>query len=681
MKILVTSALPYANGEIHFGHLAGAYLPADIYVKYHRLKGSDVVYVCGSDEHGVPITLAAQKAGVTPHDIIERYHPSIRKSFEEFGMEFDNYSRTSLPLHHRTAQDFFRNVHAKGLLNPRTTRQLYCPTCRMFLADRYVEGTCPACGSEDARGDQCEACGKWIEPFDLINPKCKTCGSTPEVRETTHWFFALSRFENSLRDWLGSKPDWKPNVKRFCEGWLARGLADRAVTRDLAWGVPIPLPEAKDKVMYVWFDAPIGYISSTKEWAEKQGRPDRWKDYWLDEKTKLVHFIGKDNIVFHAIVWPAMLMAHEGIVLPSDIPANEFLNLEGAKLSTSRNWAVWLPDYLKQFPADPLRYALAVNLPENRDVDFTWRDFHSRNNNELADVLGNFVNRVAVFLQKNYAGRVPRVTADDVQSMEVLKAVEEMPAKLGRMIDSYQLKDAAREVMTLAALGNRYFDYAAPWRSIREDRPKCDRTMNACMHIVSALEILLYPFLPYTSRKIGRMLGLGKRTWDQAALAELPSQLGSVEMLFSKIEDGKIVEQVERLRTADGTGPESQDAGIRNRDLSQKLEKKQMITVEEFRKVDLKVARIVSAEPVPGAKKLLRMVVDLGTEQRQIVAGIAAGYMPEELVGKSIVVVANLQPAKIRGVESNGMLLAAVEGDQLALLTVDRPISAGTQVS
>ncbi|MBN2466155.1 methionine--tRNA ligase [candidate division WOR-3 bacterium] len=682
MRILVTSALPYANGELHFGHLAGAYLPADIYVKYHRLKGSDVVYICGSDEHGVGITLAAQAAGLTPQQVIDRYHPSIKRSFEEFGMEFDNYSRTSLPVHHRTAQDFFLEVYKKGYLQPKTTRQLYCPSCRMFLADRYVEGTCPNCKSEGARGDQCEACGEWIEPFDLINPRCKTCGTTPEVRETTHWFFALSKFADRLKEWVGSKPNMKPNVKRFCEGWFNRGLEDRSITRDLPWGVPVPLAEGKGKVMYVWFDAPIGYISSTKEWAERIGRPDRWKDYWLDEKTKLVHFIGKDNIVFHAIVWPAMLMAHEQWVLPADIPANEFLNLEGEKISTSRNWAVWLPDYQKEFGADPLRYALAVNLPENRDVDFTWRDFQARNNNELANVLGNFVNRVAVFVKKNYSGRVPEAIPDDAQSLEVLKAIAEAPTRLGGMIDRYQIKDAAREVMTLPALGNRYFDYEAPWRTFRQDRAKCDRTMNVCMRLVSSLEVLLYPFLPFTSRKMAELLWGNDRVqssesrvqspergWDDAGKPALPVELGPAEILFNKIEDSVIQVQVDKLGKQE---PQTE---------SPKPKEESVIAFDDFKKVELKVAKVLSAEAVAGATKLLKLQIDLGSEQRQIVAGVALAYKPEELVGKSIVVVCNLAPAVIRGVESNGMLLAAVNPDGMALLVPDRDIAPGTPVS
>jgi methionyl-tRNA synthetase len=670
VRILVTSALPYANGDVHFGQVAGAYLPADIFVKYHRLKGSDVVYICGSDEHGVPITMAAQKQGLSPREIVDKYHVRIRRAFDDLGIEFDNYSRTSLPIHRETSQGFFRKVYDKGYIKPQTTRQLYCPSCRMFLADRYVEGTCPNCGSEDARGDQCEACGRWIEPFDLIEPRCKTCGETPEIRETRHWFFALSKFQEPLRRWLESKPGWKPNVRRFCEGWFKTGLRDRSITRDLPWGVPVPLEEAKDKVMYVWFDAPIGYVSSTKEWAQQQGKPDRWRDYWEDSNTRLVHFIGKDNIVFHAMVWPAMLMAHGEWVLPTDIPANEFLNIESRKFSTSRNWALWLPEYLGELPPDPLRYALAVNLPENRDVDFAWRDYHARNNNELADILGNFVNRVAVFVHKNYSGRVPDVAADDEAGLEVLKAIEAAPGRIGEMIDGYRLKDAAREVMTLPALGNRYFDKQQPWRTIRENRAGCDRTMATCVRLVSALEVLLYPFLPFTSRKIGKMLGLGTRAWDDAARAAVPTQLGEAEILFQKLDDSFIDLQMARLGIGqqETAPPES--------------EKEQtLISFDEFKKVELKTAKVIAADRVVGTDKLIRMDIDLGAEKRQIVAGIGKAYRPEDLVGKTIVVVANLAPAKIRGVESRGMLLASVDGEEIALVTVDREARAGCEVS
>lgn len=667
MRILVTSALPYANGDIHLGHLAGAYLPADIYVKYHRLKGSDIVYICGSDEHGVAIPQAAVRQGISPREVIDRYHERICRSFEGIGIEFDNYSRTSLMLHHETAQAFFRRVYDKGYIRPQVTKQLYCPKCSMFLADRYVEGTCPNCGYEEARGDQCEACGRWIEPTDLIDPRCKTCGARPDVRETTHWFFALSQFQEPLRRWLDSKQNWKPNVRRFCEGWFKAGLQDRSVTRDLGWGIPVPLKEAAGKVLYVWlFDAPIGYISSTKEWAERTGAPDRWKDYWLDPETKLVHFIGKDNIVFHAMVWPAMLMAHGEWVLPSEIPANEFLNIESRKLSTSRDWAVWLPEYLAENPPDPMRYALAVNLPENRDVDFTWRDFHARNNNELADVLGNFVNRVAVFLQKNYGGRVPDRVADDEAGLEVLQSIETAPARIGELIEAFRLKDAAREMMMLPALGNRYFDKQAPWKSRAGDREGCDRTMATCVRLLSALEIVSYPFLPFTSRRIGKMLGLDRRVWNDAARPQLPGQLGATEILFHKLDDSFVDVQVAKLT---GSKPEA------------KAEEVKVVSIDEFKRVELRTAKVVSAERVAGTEKLVRMVIDLGAEQRQVVAGIGKAYRPEELVGRTVVIVTNLAPAKIRGVDSNGMLLAAIDGDRISLVTVDRDVSPGSGVS
>ncbi|MGQ9678481.1 MAG: methionine--tRNA ligase [bacterium] len=666
VKILVTSALPYANGEIHFGHLAGAYLPADIYVKYHRLKGSDVVFICGSDEHGVPITIAAQQAGITPQELVNRYHPSIKRSFKEFGIDFDNYSRTSLPMHYDTAQSFFLRVYQKGFIIPRKTTQLYCPHCQMFLADRYVEGICPVCGTVGARGDQCEACGKWLEPSELIEPRCKTCGVTPKLKETTHWFFTLSKLESRLKEWLETKGHWKSNVKMFCAGWFKRGLQDRPITRDLNWGVPVPLPEAQGKVMYVWFDAPIGYISSTKDWAEKLEEPDKWKDYWLDEKTKLVHFIGKDNIVFHAIVWPAMLMAHGEYILPTEIPANEFLNLEGAKLSTSRNWAVWLPDYLRKYPADPLRYALAVNLPENRDVDFTWSDFHIRNNNELADILGNFVNRVVVFVKKNFGGRVPQDFVDDTASREVLETLSRATREIGELIDSFQIKNATRLLMKLPALGNRYFDHEMPWRTLRENRRRCEQTIAVCARLVSALEILTFPFIPETSRKIGRMLRMGKRSWNDAANPVLPGELGEVEILFEKLDEAIVM--TERSRLGVTSEPKKKEVNA-------------MITIDDFKKLELRVARIVTAERVPGTAKLIKMIVDLGEDQRQIVAGLGDGYQPEQLIGRNVVVVVNLQPAVIRGVESNGMLLAAVDGSKVAIVTVDQEVTPGSRVS
>jgi methionyl-tRNA synthetase len=674
MKILVTSALPYANGEIHLGHLAGAYLPSDIYVRYQRLKGRDVIYICGSDEHGVPITLAADKQKVNPQDIVDKYHKSIKESFEKFGCSFDNYSRTSLPLHHKTTQDFFTTIYNKGYIYPKTISQFFCHNCNMFLADRYVTGTCPHCGNHKARGDQCESCGRWLEPFNLIEPKCKICGEKPEERQTTHYFFKLSQFQNTLQKWISEKTNWKDNVKRFCEGWFSQGLEDRAITRDLTWGVKVPLAEAQNKVLYVWFDAPIGYISSTKEWAEKKGKPDLWKDYWLDSKTKLVHFIGKDNIVFHAIVWPAMLIAHGEFILPSEIPANEFLNLEGRKLSTSENWAVWLPDYLKEFAPDPLRYALAVNLPENRDIDFAWRDFLSRNNNELADVLGNFINRVATFVNKNYNSNVPENSKFNESDNEVLVKIEETTKKVGQLIENFQIKDAIRELMTLPGLGNRYFDYQAPWQSFRENRPKCDTTINVCCRVIASLSITLEPFLPFTAEKIKKLIQLQSKNWDDAVNPKFGKTLGPISILFPKIEEKVINAQIEKLGKPN---VESQPVTSQVKEKEKQME----ITFDEFKKIELKVAKVLFAERVAGTDKLIRMEIDLGTEKRQIVAGIGLAYTPEFLVDKKIIVVANLAKAKIRGVESNGMLLAAVDGADISLVTLEKDIKPGSQVS
>ncbi|MCS7258298.1 MAG: methionine--tRNA ligase [candidate division WOR-3 bacterium] len=666
MKILVTAALPYANGEIHLGHLAGAYLPADIYVRYLRLKQQDVIFICGSDEHGVPITIAAEQQKVSPQTIVDRYHKSIKESFKKFGCSFDNYSRTSLPLHHKTAQEFFLKIYTRGYVYPKTISQFYCPECKMFLADRYVIGRCPYCENDKARGDQCELCGRWLEPFNLIEPKCRTCGSTPHERQTTHYFFKLSEFENALKTWIKEKSHWKDNVKKFCEGWFAQGLEDRAITRDLTWGVKVPLPEAQDKVLYVWFDAPIGYISSTKEWAEKKGKPDLWKDYWLDPKTKLVHFIGKDNIVFHAIVWPAMLMAHGDYVLPSEIPANEFLNLEGRKLSTSENWAVWLPEYLNDFEPDPLRYALGINLPENRDVDFTWRDFLARNNNELADILGNFINRVLVFTHKNFNGIIPKPAILVNEDLEVIKKIEEIAQESGELIEKFQLKDALKTLMTLPALGNRYFDYQAPWTTLKTNRTRCQTTINVCLKLVASLGILLEPFLPFTAQRIANMVKLRSKTWDSAPNPEFGPDLGEVTVLFRKIDEKIIEVQLKKLGSKKQTQPK---------------ENKMEVTLDEFKRIELKVAKVISAQRVLGTDKLVQLEIDLGTETRQIVAGIGHVYPPESLIGKNIVVVSNLQKAKIRGIESYGMLLAAVSDSDIALITTDKEIKPGSLVS
>ncbi|MEO0225457.1 MAG: methionine--tRNA ligase [candidate division WOR-3 bacterium] len=657
MRILVTSALPYANGEIHFGHLAGAYLPADIYVRYQRLKKRDVIYICGTDEHGVPITITADREKKTPREIVDRYFESIKKSFEDFGIKFDNFSRTTLPLHYKFSQNFFLKIYEKGYIFPKETKQFYCPNCQKFLADRYILGTCPHCSAQDARGDQCEACGRWLEPFNLIDPHCQICNTTPKERITTHWYFKLSAFDSQLREWLATKTHWKDNVKKFCDGWLKEGLEDRPITRDLSWGVPVPLSEAVGKVLYVWFDAPIGYISSTIEWAENMGEPEAWKRYWLDPETKLVHFIGKDNIVFHALVWPAMLMAHGDYILPTEIPANEFLNIESAKISTSRGHAIWLPDYLKEFAPDPLRYYLTINAPETRDSDFTWQDFKIKHNNELANVLGNFVNRSMAFVTKYYNRHIPTSSNFDDRAGRMVKIIEEAPDAIGKMIEHFEFKKAMKEIMNIAHEGNKYFDHDEPWNMRKTSPLYCERTIYVCMKLISMLQVIIEPFLPFTAQKIASALKLKDRTWDEAKTAILPGELGEVEILFPKIETITLQKPKEVKELI----PE--------------------ITLEEFKKVDLRVAKILKAENVTGTEKLMKMEVEVGNETRQIVAGIARNYKAEELVGKYIVIVYNLKPARIFNVESKGMLLAAVKGDEVILISPEKPIDPGAKIS
>jgi len=554
-KILVTAALPYANGPLHLGHLAGAYIPADVYVRYQRMKGSDVLFICGSDEHGVPITIRADKENVTPQAIVDRYHNLMANTFERMGVKFDNYSRTSLPLHHKISQDFFLNLYNKGFINDRSIRQYYCTSCSRFLPDRYIEGECPHCHQQGARGDQCEACGRWLEPEQLVNPKCKICGSSPELRTTKHWYFRLSEFQKKLEDWQASKPEWKSNVREFCSGWFKEGLTDRPITRDIDWGIPVPLPDAEGKVLYVWFDAPIGYISSSVEWAQKQGTPERWRDYWCDPQTRLVHFIGKDNIVFHAIVWPASLMAHGEFILPSNIPANEFLNIEGKKISTSRNWAVWGDAYLDVFPPDPLRYYLAANAPENKDADFTWKDFQSRNNSDLADVLGNLINRCLSFVEKNFENKVPPAGTLTDADQAVLSAISQVTQSIGTSLDEFQVRRAVSELMDLARLGNKYFNDSAPWTAIKTDRARCATILNTTIQLQAALAILMAPFLPFSAGKLWSMLNgqgsIEQKRWSEIAQMRLADNhpLGKREILFAKIEDEIIDAQIAKLGT------------------------------------------------------------------------------------------------------------------------------------
>jgi methionyl-tRNA synthetase len=655
MKILVTSALPYANGDIHLGHLAGAYLPADIYVRYQRLKKRDVVYICGTDEHGVPVTISAEKHNKTPREIVDKYYVSIRESFEKFGMTFDNFSRTSLPVHHRMAQDFFIKIHQKGLIYPREVEQFYCSRCKRFLPDRYIVGTCPKCNKEGARGDQCESCGHWLEPFELIEPRCLVCGETPKKTKTKHWYFKLSDFQEKLDTWISGKTGWKETVLSFVKGWLREGLQDRPITRDLPWGVPVPLEEAKGKVLYVWFDAPIGYISSTIEWAEKQGKPDLWKDYWFGKDTRLVHFIGKDNIVFHALIWPAMLMAYGDYVLPSDIPANQFLNLEGGKFSTSKNYAIWLPDYLKEFEADSLRYALTRNAPEMRDTDFTWRDFQVWHNNELADILGNFINRTLTFIRKYHNSAVPQASSFKERDNRILELLKNAPGAIGARIDNFEFKAALQDVMKIAQEANRYFDHEEPWSTRKKDPAVCGKTMHVCMNIVTALSVLTEPFLPFGARRIKEMIRFVPQDWDDVGRPVVAPRIGDTSILFNKINDDVIRVQVEKL-------------------------KKDTVDIDYFSKVSLKTAKIITAEKVEGSASLIKCQVEIGDEHKQIVAGIGKYYKPEDIIGKTIVIVDNLAPAKIRGVLSEGMLLAAVEQDRIVLLTTDNAVGSGTPV-
>ncbi len=678
-KILVTAALPYANGPIHLGHLAGAYLPADIYVRYQRLKGRDVIYICGSDEHGVPITITAEKEGITPQQVVDKYHYMNKESFEKFGMSFDNYSRTSIPLHHQTAQEFFLELYKKGILKEKTTKQLYCENDKMFLADRYVEGTCPVCGSPGARGDQCEKCGSWLEQTDLIEPKCKICGSTPIIRDTSHWYLPLGDFQKKLEEWISTKTYWKENVKQYVQSWFREGLQDRAVTRDLHWGVKVPIEGVQGKVIYVWFDALLGYISSTKEWAQKIGQPEKWREYWQNPETRLIHFIGKDNIVFHCIVFPAMLMAwndgrEDKFILPDNVPANEFLNLEGKKLSTSRNYAVWLNEYLEKFEPDPLRYALASILPETKDTDFSWREFQARNNNELADILGNFVNRTLTFAKKYFENKVPEIFELESIDNEMITKLKEYTDKIAENYENFKIRDGVFETMNLARHANKYFNDTEPWKTIKEEPKRASTTINICLQTVRALAILFEPVLPFSARKIWKMLNLNddivKSGWDSAyqLLLKPGHQLGEPEILFRKIEDSEIEEEIKKLKIASGEITE------------EKIEFKPEVTIEEFQKIDLRVADIVECERVKNSEKLLKLKVKIGNEERQIVAGIGKHYSPEELIGKKVVVVANLKPAKLMGIESQGMLLAAVKDEKLTLITTLGEIESGSQV-
>ncbi len=677
-KILVTSALPYANGPIHLGHLAGAYLPADIFVRYHRLKGNDVVYICGSDENGVPIMLRARKEGVNPQDIVDRYHAQIKESFEKFGMSFDYYGRTSSPTHYETSQDFFRTLAQKGEFNLKKEKHLYDPEAKIFLADRFVRGTCPKCGYDDAYGDQCEKCGTSLSPKDLINPRSAITDATPITRETTHWYLPLEKYQPELEKWIGTHPDWKSNVIGQIKSWFTDGLRDRAVTRDLPWGVPVPEDIAKTagvdasgKVLYVWFDAPIGYISASREWALQKGDPELWKKYWQQDDTRLIHFIGKDNIVFHCLIFPAILKAHGGYVLPENVPSNEFLNLEGEKLSTSRNYAVWLHEYLEKFEADSLRYCLASIMPESKDADFSWKDFQARHNNELADILGNFINRTFIFAHKYFDGKIPPLAEFNDLDTELINRLKDAPQQAGKLINTHQYKAYLRSVMDLARFANKYFNDKAPWISRKDNPANCATTINLSLQTTYALSILLDPLLPFTGVKIRNMLNAtGDCDWATAGTLALQTghRVQQPEILFTKIDDSDIQPEIDRLQKARTPAPETKPF-------------KEMIAFPDFEKQDLRVAKVLGAERVPKTDRLLKFTVDLGSEKRTIVSGIAGHYTPGELIGKNIVIIANLQPVKIRGIESRGMLLTAENDGHLSLVTVMRDIPPGSAIS
>ncbi len=675
-RYTVTSALPYANGPIHIGHLAGVYVPADIYVRYLRMKDEDVIFIGGSDEHGVPITIKARAEGVSPQVIVDRYHELIKKSFEDFGISFDVYSRTSAPIHHETASEFFKKLYDEGKFVEKTTEQYYDEETKHFLADRYITGTCPHCGYEKAYGDQCENCGTSLSPLELINPKSALSGNVPVLKETKHWYLPLDRYEDWLKEWIlkGHKDDWKTNVYGQVKSWLDHGLKPRAVTRDLDWGVKVPVKEAEGKVLYVWFDAPIGYISATKEWSENTGKD--WKPYWKDKDTKLVHFIGKDNIVFHCIIFPVMLHTEGTYIVPDNVPANEFLNLENDKISTSRNWAVWLHEYLEEFPGkqDVLRYVLTANAPETKDNDFTWRDFQARNNNELLAIFGNFVNRTLVLTGKYFDGVVPEAGEPDGETRKVIEAMTGYPEKISASIERYRFREALNELMNLARLGNKYLTDMEPWKLIKTDEEKVKTILNVSLQIAANLSILSEPFLPFSAEKLRNMLNLPQMKWDEAGSAGILKaghELNKPEFLFEKIEDAAIEAQIQKLM----------DTKKENEKETAVKPQKEEITYEDFMKMDIRTATILEAEKVPKTDKLIKLKIDTGIDQRTIVSGIAKYYNAEDIVGRKICVLVNLAPRKLRGIVSQGMILMAEDTEgKLVFVTPSEDIMNGSEV-
>ena len=671
-RYLVTSALPYANGPVHIGHLAGVYVPSDIYTRYLRLRGRDVISVCGSDEHGVPITIKAKREGITPQQVVDRYHEIIKKSFADLGISFDIYSRTSSPTHSVTASDFFRKLYDDGKFIERTSEQYYDEEAKMFLADRYIMGTCPKCGNERAYGDQCEACGSTLSPDELIEPHSTLSGSVPVKKDTKHWYLPLNEYETMLREWiLEGHKEWKSNVYGQCKSWLDGGLQPRAVSRDLDWGIPVPVEGEEGKVLYVWFDAPIGYISATKDLT-----PD-WEKYWKDEETKLVHFIGKDNIVFHCIVFPSMLKAHGDYILPENVPSNEFLNLEGDKISTSRNWAVWLHEYLEEMPGkeDVLRYVLCANAPETKDNDFTWKDYQARNNNELVAVLGNFVNRALVLTKKYYDGAVPACGELSDYDKETIAELSQIKASLENNIENYRFREALKDAMNFARIGNKYLADSEPWKLIKTDTERVKTILNIALQITANIAIAIEPFMPFSAAKILGMLAVEKFGWEQLGamnLIEAGHTIGEPTLLFEKIEDEVIQKQLDKLEAT-----KAANAAAEVKAEPQKEE----CTYDDFQKMDIRVSTILEAEKVAKTKKLLKLTVDTGIDKRTIVSGIAEHFTPEELIGKQVLLLVNLQPRELKGILSKGMILMAEDATgKLRLLQPSEAVAAGSMV-
>lgn len=672
-RYTVTTALPYANGPIHIGHMAGVYIPADIYCRYLRMMDEEILFIGGSDEHGVPVTIRAKKEGCTPQDIVDRYHAIIKKSFEDFGISFDIYSRTTSPIHQKTASDFFLKLYNEGKFIEQTSQQYYDEQEKTFLADRYITGTCPICGNERAYGDQCESCGSSLNATDLKNPKSALSGNAPVLKETKHWFLPLNEYEAFLKEWiLENHKEWKTNVYGQCKSWLDNGLQPRAVTRDLDWGIKVPLKEAEGKVLYVWFDAPIGYISNTIEYDK-----DNWEKWWKQKDTKLVHFIGKDNIVFHCIVFPSMLKAAGDFILPDNVPANEFLNLEGDKISTSRNWAVWLHEYLEDFPnkQDVLKYVLCANAPETKDNDFTWKDFQTRNNSELVAILGNFINRTMVLTHKYFEGKVPKTNELNDLDKQTIEEIKTYPQKIGTLIETYKFRDALFELMNLARLGNKYLTENEPWKTYKTDVQRTETVLNISLQICANLSILMEPFIQFSAKKLQQMLNLKPLKWYQAgncSLLEEGCEINTPVLLFERIEDTDIQKQLDKLEASKKTN------AINNAEVEPQ---KKNITFEDFSAMDIRVGTIIAAEKVAKTKKLLKLTIDTGIDTRTIVSGIAEYYSPEDIVGKQVSVLVNLAPKNLKGIESQGMILMAENADgELAFVTTQKQFKNGSTI-